>query len=111
LASSYFQAEEKKKNHKEEKNAEKGGSFPSNSRSTLSLLAPTSTLLFQTLSLSIFFFSSIRKGKKEKKKTIEKKCREGRELSFKLLFYPFTFGSCFCPFVSNTFSWHFLLLK
>jgi len=27
----------------------------------------------------------------------EKKCREGKELSFKLPLFPLTFGSCFCP--------------
>jgi len=41
----------------------------------------------------IFFLSSTRK-----KKTIEKKkyAKKGRELTFKLLFCPFTFGSRFC---------------
>jgi hypothetical protein len=41
----------------------------------------------------------------------EKKCREEKELSFKLSLYLLIFGSRFCPFVSNAFSWHLLLLK
>jgi len=51
------------------------------------------------LSLDIFFFSSKRKEKKTKKKKHRKenKCREGRELAFKLPLYPFTFGFCFYP--------------
>jgi hypothetical protein len=56
-----------------------------------------STLLFQTLSPDIFFFSSRRKKKTKKKKHRKKKCREGRELAFKLPFYPLTFGFCFYP--------------
>ncbi len=48
---------------------------------------------------------------KEKNHREEKKCKEERELSFKLLLCPFTFGSRFYPFVSNTFSWHLLLFK
>jgi hypothetical protein len=54
------------------------------------------------------FFSSRRKRRKKKNHREEKKCREGKELSFKLLFYPhFWFlllPSHFCPFVSNVFS-------
>ncbi len=61
----------KKKHIEKKKNAEKGGSFPSNSHSALSLLAPASTshstLLFQMLSPSIFFFLSTRKLKKQRK--------------------------------------------
>jgi hypothetical protein len=49
--------------------------------------------LFQTLSSSIFFFSS-------KKKTKEQKCKEGKELTFKLSLGLLIFGSCFWPLVS-----------
>jgi len=54
--------------------------------------------LFQTLSPSIFLFSSRRKEKKNKgKKTIKKKkkSREGKEFTFKLSLCLVTFGSCF----------------
>jgi hypothetical protein len=55
---------QKKKNQKnQKKHQEKGGSLPSSSHFTLSLLVLVSTLLFQTLSPSIFFFSSKRKKK------------------------------------------------
>ncbi len=54
-----------------------------------------------------FLLASFSSQEEEK----EKKCRERRELSFQFLFYPFTFGSCFCPFVSNTFSKHLFLLE
>jgi hypothetical protein len=74
MASSPFQAKEKKrktkeKNHKKEKNAKKGGSLPSSSRFALSPLTPAYALLFlpfrfKHFLLSIFFFSS-----KKKKKT------------------------------------------
>jgi hypothetical protein len=54
MASSSFQVEEKKKNHKEEKKCKEG--------KELSFKLPccplTSALLFQTLFPSIFFFSS-----------------------------------------------------
>jgi hypothetical protein len=90
------------------RNAEKGRSFPSSSHFALSLLVPAFALLFQTLFLGIFFFSSIRKLKKTQRK---KNCREGKELSFKLPLYPLTFGSRLCLFVSNIFFWHLLLFK
>jgi hypothetical protein len=45
------------------------------------------------------------------KKTTKKKPRKGRELTFKLPFYPFIFGSHFYLSVSNAFSWHLFLLK
>jgi hypothetical protein len=57
-----------KKNHREKKNAEKGGSLPSSSRSALSFLALASTLSFQAVFLGIFFFSKIRGKKTQKKK-------------------------------------------
>jgi Na+/H+ antiporter NhaD/arsenite permease-like protein len=47
-----------------------------------------------------FSFRAEEKEKKTKEKKNhreEKKCREGKELSFKLPFCPFTFGSRFCP--------------
>jgi len=82
------------KTHKKttKKNQEKGGNLPSNSCSAISLLVPASTLLSQTFSLGIFFSNKRKKQKPRKKK----KCREGRELSFKLPFCPLTFGSCLC---------------
>jgi len=82
----------------QKKNQERGGSLLLNSYSALSLLAPTSTFLFQTLFLGIFFFSSIRKGKKNKeKKTIEKKSRQRKELTFKFSLCLLTFSSRFYP--------------
>jgi hypothetical protein len=72
-------------------------------------LAPTSTLLFQTLSPGIFFFSSGKKEKKEKKNHREEiNAEKGKSfpsifrsaLSLRLLLLPFDF----CPSVSNTFS-------
>jgi len=51
------------------------------------------------------------KKKKRKNHKEEKKCKEGKELSFKLSLRPLTFGSRFCPFISNIFSWHLLLIK
>jgi hypothetical protein len=78
----------KKKTIEKKRNAKKGGNFPLSSHFALSLLALASTLLFQMLSPDIFFFSNRRK---EKKRNVE----EGRELSFKLLLCPFTFGSHF----------------
>jgi hypothetical protein len=70
MASFFSQTKENKKTIEKKKNVEKGRSFPSSSRSTLSLLAPASALLFQTFFLDILFFSSRRK---EKKKNKEKK--------------------------------------
>jgi hypothetical protein len=48
------------------------------------------------ISPGIFFFSSRRKEKKKNHRE-KKKCREGKELSFKLSLCPLTFGSCFYP--------------
>jgi hypothetical protein len=61
-------------------------------------LVPVSTLLFQTFLLASSSFQE--KGKKNKEKNNhreEKKCREGRELSFKVPLCPFTFSSRFYP--------------
>jgi len=77
--------------HKEDKHIknqqkeyqDKGGSLPSSSRSTFSLLTPTSTFLFQMFSPSIFFFSSRRrKKKKQRKKNHRKKKVQRRERAF-----------------------------
>ncbi len=68
-----------------------------------SLLAATFTLLFQTFFHDIFFFSNKRKEKQKQRKKNhrkENKCRERRELSFKLALCLLTFGSHFCPSVS-----------
>jgi flagellar biosynthesis protein FlhB len=99
LTSSSSQREEKKKNTKKEKtiekrkNAEKGGSLPSSSCFALSFLALASALLLLPFRFKCFLLtlsSSQIEEKKEKhkeKKTHrkEKKCREGKELTFLLL--------------------------
>jgi preprotein translocase subunit YajC len=74
---------------------------------------PTFALLFQTLSLGIFFFSNRRRKKKQKKKTIEKKknVEKGRSFPLSSRFAFSLLPSRFCPSVSNTFSYHLLLLK
>jgi preprotein translocase subunit YajC len=101
LASYFSQVEEKKtktkeKNHREEKNAKKGGNLLLNSCLALSLLALTFDLVFlpfcfKRIFLGIFFFSSIKKQKKtqKKKKTIEKKknAEKGGNLPFFSCFY------------------------
>jgi hypothetical protein len=114
LASSSFQAKKKKKTIEKKRNVEKGGNFPSSSHSAFSLLALASTLPLLPFCFKRFFLasSSFQVEEKEKKPhKKEKKCKERKELSFKLLLCPLTFGSHFYPFVSNVFSWHFLLLK
>jgi hypothetical protein len=59
---------------------------------------PVFVLPFHVLSLGIFFLSSSRKKKHKKKKNHreEKTCKEGKELTFKLLFCLLTFDSRFC---------------
>jgi hypothetical protein len=52
-----------------------------------------------------------KEDKTQTKKRITKKLIEGRELTFKLLLFPLTFGAHFHPSISNTFSWHLLLFK
>jgi preprotein translocase subunit YajC len=47
----------------------------------------------------IFFFQAEKKPQRKKNHKKEKICKEGRELTFKLLLCPLTFGSCFCLFV------------
>jgi hypothetical protein len=66
------------------------------------------------LSPNIFIFSSRRKEKKNHREG--KKCKEGRDLTFKLSFCPFIFGShSWCPVSALSFQalspWHLLLLK
>jgi hypothetical protein len=86
---------QRKKTIEKKKNAEKGGSLPSSFHSTLSLLAPTSGLLFlpfcfKHFLLGIFFFSSKRKERKtQRKKIISKKknAKKGRSLPFFSRFY------------------------
>ncbi len=66
----------------------------------LAFAFPLLPFCFKRFFLRIFFFSSRRNEKKIKEKKNhreEKKCREGKELSFKLLLCHVTFGSCFCP--------------
>jgi hypothetical protein len=57
------------------------------------------------------FSSSQTQRRQNTKENNKKKPREGKELTFKLPFYLFTFGFRFYPFVSNTFSWHLFLLE
>jgi hypothetical protein len=56
--------------------------------------------------LASFSSQEEEKKRKQRKKNHrkEKKCKEGRELSFKLPLCLLTFGSRFYLFVSNTFS-------
>jgi preprotein translocase subunit YajC len=112
---------QRKKNHIEEKKCKEGREltfklplYPLIFGSWLCLLV--SAFLFQTFSFSIFFFSNKRKRKKKHRE--EKKCRKGKELTFKLSLWLLIFGSCFCPptFALSfqtffPFSWHLLLLK
>ncbi len=109
-----------KRNHREEKNAEKGKSFRSSSCSTLSLLVPTFAFPLLPFYFKRFLLASscFQVEGKEKKKNHreEKECKERRELSFKLSLCPLTFSSCFWPPVSallfETLSpWHLLFLK
>ncbi len=114
----FFFSNTKKTKHtkkQQKKNQEKGRNLPSSSRFALSFLAPTSTLLFQMFSLLASFSSQTKEKKRKKNHREEKKCREGRELSFKLPFYLFTFDSRFylptSTLLFQTLSWHLLVLK
>jgi hypothetical protein len=70
-------------------------------------LVLVSTILFQMFSPGIFFSNKRKKKKKNHRK--ELKCRKGRELSFKLLFFPFTFSShSALSFLTPTFALPFL---
>jgi hypothetical protein len=69
LASFSSQAKERRKNHRKNKNAKKGGSLPLSFRFALSLLILASDFLFMPFRFKrfffdIFFFSSKRKKKK-----------------------------------------------
>ncbi len=62
------------------------------------LWPPISAILFQTFFPWHFLLLKQKKKKhKEKENHIKKKCRERRELTFKLLLCLFTFGFCFWP--------------
>jgi hypothetical protein len=102
--------QKKKKTIEKKKNVEKGGSFPFNSRFSFSLLACTSALPLLPFCFKRFllaFFSSQAKKKKKKKKGKKMWRMEG--VSFKLSFYPFTFGSRFYLPKSAFLFQHFLL--
>jgi len=72
-------------------------SLLSSSHFAFSLLAPTSTLLFQTLSHDIFFLL-----KQKKRKTIEDKRNAKKGGSFPSnSHFALTFGSRFCPPIST----------
>jgi hypothetical protein len=106
--------------HKEDKTHKKITTKKTKRREGAYLQAPTPPSHFW-LSLLPFCFkqfllassssSQAKKKKRNKQRNKnhrkEKKCRDGRELSFKLLLCPLTFGflpSCFYPSVSNAFS-------
>jgi hypothetical protein len=66
----------------------------------------------------MFFFSGRRKEKKHKEKENHRRKKyaekEGAYLQAPVLpshFWLLILPSCFCPFVSSTFSWHLLLFK
>jgi hypothetical protein len=103
-----------KKNHKEEKKCKKGKELSFKLPFYLLTFGfyfylPNSTLLFQTFSPGIFFFSSRRKEKKNKgKKTIEKKNNAEKGGSLPSSFLSFlapTYALLFLPFHFK----HFLL--
>jgi len=84
-------------------NQKKGGSLPSSSRFAFSLLVLASAFLFlhfrfMCFLLASFSFQVVRKKKHKEKKNRreEKTCKEGKELTFKLLLCPLTFDSRFC---------------
>ncbi len=121
LTSSSFQAlkrkkTQRKKNHREEKNAEKGRSFPSSSRSTFSLLALAFAFLLLPFCfkhfLLAFFSSQAEENKKTQRKKIhrkEKKMQRREGAYFQAFALPFHFWllflpSYFCIFVSSAFS-------
>jgi hypothetical protein len=95
---------QEKKTIEKKKNVKKGRSLPSNSHSALSLLALASAFPLLHFRFKHFLLASSSSQAKEKKKNTKKKnhseenkCREERELTFKLPFYPLIFGSYFCP--------------
>ncbi len=98
LASSCSQVEKKnRKTIEKKRNAKKGGNFPSNSHSVISFLGLASTFPFLPFCFKCFLLFSSRIEKKKKK------CKERRELIFKLSLYLFSFlvfgfGLLFLPF-------------
>jgi len=94
----FFFSSGRKKKHKEKKKtvenkkyAKKGRSLPSSSCFTLSFWAPTFAFLLLPFRFKHFLFASSSSQIEEKKKhkgrknhREEKKCREGRELTFLL---------------------------
>jgi hypothetical protein len=106
MAFSSSQIEEKKEKHKEKKIIEKK---KMQRREGAYLQAPFLPFIFgscsclfvsSTFSWHFLLFKQKKKKEKHKEKQIHKKkknCRKGRELTFKLHFYPFIFGSCFYP--------------
>jgi len=85
------------------KNQKKGGSLFSSSRFAFSLLVLASAFpflhfRFMCFLLASFSFQVVRKKKHKEKKNHreEKTCKEGNDLTFKLLLCPFTFDSRFC---------------
>jgi hypothetical protein len=79
-------------------------------------LAPTSTFSLLPFCFKHFLLASSSSQAEEKKKTKNKKCREGKELTFKLSLGLLIFGSRFWPLVSAlSFQalspWHLLFFK
>jgi len=112
--------------HKKNKTHKKTTKNKTKKRERAYLQAPTLPFHFWFPLLPFYFkcfllasFSSQTKEKKRKTKKKnhreEKKCKEGREFSFKLPLCPVTFNSRFCLhfylFVSNAFCWYFPFLK
>jgi len=85
-----------KKNHREKQKCNEGRAyfqaFILPSHFLLLLMASYFCHFVSNTFSSAFFFSQTKKKKKKRK---EKKCKEGRELTFKLSLCPLTFGSCF----------------
>ncbi len=84
------------------KNQKKGGSLPLSSRFAFSLLVLASAFPFLHFHFMCFLLASssfqvVRKKKTQRKKNHreEKTCKEGKELTFKLLLCPLTFDSRF----------------
>jgi hypothetical protein len=108
-----------KKTIEKKTNAKKGRSFLLSSHFTLSLLGPASTFPLLPFCFKHFLrTSSSSQGDEKKEKTIEKKkkCKEGKELTFKLSLCPFTFGFCVWLLIFalsfQVFSpWHLFLFK
>ncbi len=103
----FFFSNTKKTKHtrkQPKKNQKKGGSLPSSSHFTLSLLAPAFALPLLPFCFKHFLLTSFSSQVEEKEKKPQNfffKCKEGNELSFKLLLYPFTFGSHLYPPIST----------